>query len=218
MPTIAALQGSYTYASSVQAASPAGSVTYVVLITDGAPGFGYCPLADGCVDGGAIGVDGCTGNKIATIETLAASYASQGIKTYVFGMGNLSGLTGIATAGGTSFVTITVGDPDGGAATTTQQFIAELNKIPTPVFKCTYPIPDTPGKDLKKVNVFYTNDQSSTQQLIYGNPSCGRGDKSGWYISGNDIVLCDNTCTMLKADASSALSVQFGCETVVAPE
>jgi hypothetical protein len=207
-PTIAALQGSYTYAVSVQAASPPGGVTYVVLITDGSPGFGVL-----MADGGVRGDPGCNGNNITTIESLTQSYANQGIKTYVFGMGAIANLEDIATAGGTSLVTINVGD----AMSTTQQFTNELNKIPQPVFNCTNRIPDTPDLDLGKVNVFYGNNKSS-EQLIYNNPSCALGDKSGWYISGNDIVLCQATCDMLKEEASSALTVQFGCETVVVPE
>jgi hypothetical protein len=214
-PTIAALQGSYTYALSVQAASPAG-VTYVVLITDGAPGFGYCPLANGCPGGvGAVGTPGCTGNDIATITALAQSYANQGIKTYVFGMGGIANLDRIATAGGNPLVTISIGDP----AATTQQFLDVLNRIPKPVFSCTHPIPPKDGLDLNKVNVFYTNSASTDQHLIPNNPSCSRGDKkSGWYMQGNNIELCQVTCDALKADPSSSLSVQFDCLTVVVPE
>jgi hypothetical protein len=205
-PTIAALQGSYAYAVSVQAASPPGGVTYVVLITDGAPGFGVL-----MPDGGVRGDKGCTGNDIPTIESLTASYASQGIKTYVFGMGAIASLDRIATAGGTSLVTISIGDP----AATTQQFLDVLNDIPTPVFSCTHAIPPTTGLDLNKVNVFYTNNASTDQHLIPNNPSCSRGDKSGWYMQGNNIELCQVTCDALKAEPSSALNVQFGCETII---
>ncbi len=212
-PTIAALQGSYAYASAAQAAAPKGT-TYVVLITDGSPGFGYCPLADGCADGGAIGVAGCPGNDITTIQSLAQSYASQGIKTYVFGMGGIANLDRIATAGGTSLVTINVGDP----GTTTQSFINNLNQIPKPVFDCEYPIPPNPDIKLDKVNVFYTNDKSTDGHLIYNNPNCARGDNTGWYVSGNDIVLCQKTCDQLRTDPSSALSVQFNCPTQPFPQ
>jgi hypothetical protein len=203
-PTIAALQGSYTYAASVQAAAPSG-VTYVVLITDGGPGFGVP------TDGGVRGDPGCTGNDITTITSLTQGYAGRGIETYVFGMGGIANLDRIATAGGTSLVTISIGD----SGDTTLQFINELNKIPKPVFDCSYPVPPTDGLDLNKVNVYYTNNQSTASQLIYNNPSCAQGDKSGWYMSGNNIELCQVTCNALKADASSALNVEFGCETIV---
>jgi hypothetical protein len=36
-------------------------------------------------------------------------------------------------------------------------------------------------------------------------------------VSGNDIVLCQKTCETLKADPSSALSVQFNCPVQVIP-
>jgi hypothetical protein len=205
-PTIAALQGSYNYAASVQAAAAAGGVTYVVLITDGAPGFGVLMS-----DGGVRGDPGCTGNDITTITALTSTNASQGIETYVFGMGGIANLDRIATAGGHDLVTISIGDSDA----TTLQFINELNKIPKPVFNCTHPIPPTTGLDLNKVNVYYTNSASSDEHLIPNNPSCGLGDKSGWYMSGNNIELCQVTCNALKADASSALNVQFGCETII---
>jgi hypothetical protein len=204
-PTIAALQGSYTYATSVQAASPPNGVTYVVLITDGAPGFGVM------TDAGAVGDKGCTGNDIPTIASVAQSYANQGIKTYVFGMGGIANLDRIATAGGNPLVTINIGDP----ATTTQQFLDVLNSIPKPIFNCTHPIPTTTGLDLSKVNVYYTNSASTDQHLIPNNPACSRGDKSGWYMQGNNIELCQVTCDQLKAEPSSALNVQFGCETII---
>jgi hypothetical protein len=189
----------------VQAAAPSG-VTYVVLITDGAPGFGVQ-----MADGGVRGDPGCTGNDIATITSLTQSYAGQGIETYVFGMGGIANLDKIAAAGGHDLVTISIGDP----AATTQRFIDVLNSIPKPVFDCTYPVPSTDGLDLNKVNVYFTNNKSTDSQLLYNNPSCAQGDKSGWYMSGNNIELCDVTCKALKADASSALNVEFGCQTHV---
>jgi hypothetical protein len=213
-PTIAALQGSYNYATSVKAASPPGGVTYVVLITDGAPGFGVV-----LPDGGIKGDPGCPGNAMtptpSPIVQLTQNYFNQGISTYVFGMAGVSGLNAIATAGGTSFVGINANDP----ASTTQDFIRVLNSIPKPVFDCNYRIENYASADLDKVNVFYTNDKSGDQHLIYNNPSCGLGDKTGWYMDKTktppEIVLCTPTCDALKADPSSALNVQFGCPVVV---
>ena len=198
-PTIAALQGSYTYAASVQA-RVAGSVTYVVLLTDGPPGLAVT------VDGGVVGIEGCTGNNFATIETMTQTYAGQGIKTYVFGMGSIANLDRVATAGGTALVTI--GD--------TSQLLAALNALPKPVFSCTQPVPATTGGDPNMLNVFFTNG-SSSERLIPNNPSCSRGDGSGWYLSGNDIVLCTPTCNQLKQDPTTTLSAQFGCPTIVVP-
>ncbi len=200
-PTIAALQGSYTYAASAQA-KVAGSVTYVVLLTDGPPG-----LAVTAEDGGIIGIEGCTGNNFATSETRAQTYAAQGIKTYVFGMGSIANLDRVATAGGTALVTIA----------DASQLLSSLNALPKPVFSCTEPLPPTTGGDPSMVNVFFTNGSSSERQLISNNPSCGRGDGSGWYRSGNDVVLCAPTCNQLKQDPTTTLSAQFGCPPIMVP-
>jgi hypothetical protein len=202
-PTIAALQGSYTYATSVQAEAGPGAETYVVLVTDGAPGFGVATSG-----GGIITAEGCTGNNFTTIATLTQSYANQGTKTYVLAMGAVANLDLIATAGGTALVGT-------GDAT---RLLAALNALPQPVFSCTQAIPPTAGVDPNQLNGFFTNSSSSDRQLIPNNPSCTRGDGSGWYVSGNDIVLCTPTCNQLKQDPSASLSVQFGCPTTfVAP-
>jgi hypothetical protein len=66
------------------------------------------------------------------------------------------------------------------------------------------------------LNVFFTNG-SSSERLIPNNPSCSRGDGSGWYLSGNDIVLCTPTCNQLKQDPTTTLSAQFGCPPIVVP-
>jgi hypothetical protein len=118
-PTIAGLQGSYDYAYAVQVAQP-GSSTSVILITDGQPGFG-APSPDG----GSMRVDGCTGNNLATVETLVQSYRDRGIDTYVFGIGSIPSLSNVAAAGGHSLITIPVGDP----TATRQQLLTQLHAV-----------------------------------------------------------------------------------------
>jgi hypothetical protein len=212
-PTIAALQGTYTYASTIKAsAQDPEDVTSVILITDGLPAMGwYLP------DGGTAAGPGCNGNDIATIKTLVGNYQAQGIDTYVFGVGTLPALSDIATAGGHPLVTIDVGDPQA----TTQQFLKSLNSIPVPKFKCASTIPTTaPDQtpvDLGKVNVLYTTSTATTPQPLYYRSDCSTGDQNGWRYSGNNIELCPNTCTALSADASVQLVMQFGCATQPAP-
>jgi hypothetical protein len=214
-PTIAALQGSYNYASTIQAKAEPGELTSVILITDGAPGFGGCPLADG----GTGGCEGCTGNNVNTIKTLVQQYHDQGIDTRVFGVGSLPALDAFATAGGWPKVTINVGD----AQATTQQFVEELGKIPVPVFACSAPVPakapDGTPVDRSKVNVVYTNASQTTPALLYSNPGCA-GTSSGaigWQYVGDTIQLCADTCNQLKVDATTALTMQFGCVTIQVP-
>ncbi len=199
-PTIAALEGSYTYATSVQAASPPGAVTYVVLITDGAPGF-----EGSTSDGGVAKVPGCSGNDLTSIAALVQSYAIQGIQTYVFGVGTIANLDQVAIAGGTTLVTLPI---DPGART--EQLLAALNALPKPEFSCTRPIPPV-SEDLSKMYVFFTNSSSSDRHLLYNNPDCSRADGSGWYNWGDTIVLCPPTCDALRQDPSTSLVAQFGC-------
>ncbi len=208
-PTIAALKGSFAYASDLrQNATDPEDVTSVILITDGVPQFG-CTYPDG----GKYYCEGCNGNDVDSVAQLVQGYHDQGIDTYVFGVGNLPALSTIADAGGHELVTIDVGEPE----TTTQQFLTSLNKIPVPKFKCSSTVPPTApdGTPVNPgfVNVSYKTSATSSPQPLYYNAGCNVGEKTGWMYSGDDIVLCPATCNVLSADSSTQLALGFGCVT-----
>jgi hypothetical protein len=196
-PTIAALQGALSYASSVQSNAMAGAVTSVILVTDGEPGF-ELPRPDGG------NLEGCTGNDIPTIAELVQSYHDQGIDTWVFALGALPGLGPIAAAGGHPLVTIDLGDP----AATEQQLLSSLQSLPA--LNCAVPLPPAGGSlDPSLISLLYTNAANPTPQTLAPNPGCQSGDASGWDMATSR--LCANTCNQLGADPTLQLFLDAGC-------
>jgi hypothetical protein len=211
-PTIAALQGSLEYASSIAAKqTDPGAQTMVVIITDGEPGFA-------APDGTAV--EGCTGNNTTQIITLVTNYykSSPSIRTYVFGVGiELDSMKAIAQAGGTVFKPIPVGDP----TATQAKFLNELKTAQTRVFSCDYQVPQPDGGTLDRglVNVEYVPQGTGAPELLYFSADCS-GTKPGWKYStaGDKVQLCDPTCNRLKADPAAQVNLRFGCKTIEAPQ
>ena len=86
---------------------------------------------------------------------------------------------------------------------------AGLNKV-TGSIACTYDIPD-PGQgqviDNDKINLVVTT--SSGTQLVL--PDEGADCDEGWRISGNQVVLCEGTCSRVQREHDS-IQLLFGCQ------
>jgi len=96
--------------------------------------------------------------------------------------------------------------PDFGAA-----LRAGLNQV-TGEISCTYDVPEPPAGqtiDPNLVNLIVTT-SSGTSQLVL--PDSNGDCTEGWQLSGNQVVLCDGTCSRVQADGA-ALQLLFGCET-----
>jgi hypothetical protein len=96
--------------------------------------------------------------------------------------------------------------PDFGAA-----LRAGLNQV-TGEISCTYDVPEPPDGqtiDPNLVNLIVTTSTGDAQLVLPDN----NGDCSeGWQLSGDQIVLCEGTCSRVQADGGS-LQLLFGCET-----
>jgi hypothetical protein len=192
-PTTPALEGALAYASAYTTASMGMRMAAVVLVTDGLP--------TAC--GTAI-------NSVAT-AAMAAQTAFMGtpsIKTFVVGMGNTAALDQIALAGsgGQAHYIPTAGDVVG-------TLTAALRSISSMV-TCNYAIPT--GSNPALVNVQITIGATAMPTDI-GNvansASCGAA--GGWYydsiMTPTQIVLCPQSCELIKMTSNSVVEVVYGC-------
>jgi hypothetical protein len=100
--------------------------------------------------------------------------------------------------------------PDFGAA-----LRAGLNQV-TGEISCTYDIPEPPmGEtiDPALVNLIVTTSTGSSQLVL---PDAMGDCSEGWQLLGNQVVLCDGTCSRVQADGAS-LRLLFGCESGSVP-
>ncbi|MGC4087507.1 MAG: vWA domain-containing protein [Polyangiaceae bacterium] len=201
---------------------------FMVLITDGAP-----TLAAGCTvpAGGGNGNQQVRAVDPAPIVQAIQMAHDQGIQTFVIGSpgseesingtdARVAWLSKAARAGGTD----TPGCSDMGPnfchidLTQSTDFAAaleqSLTQIAGTVVQCSYALP-TPASgqtlDLNAINVVYTAGDGS--QTLIGkstDPNC----TEGWKLSGNQVELCSNTCSRIKADSRAGLQVLFGCTSV----
>ena len=103
--------------------------------------------------------------------------------------------------------------PDFGAA-----LRAGLNQV-TGEISCTYDIPEPPDGetiDPNLVNLIVTTSSGASQLVL---PDANGDCDEGWRLSGDQVVLCDGTCSRVQSDGAS-LQLLFGCETggVVVPK
>jgi hypothetical protein len=205
-PTLPALEGAIAYAKQV-AAQRAKEKTFVVLVTDGEPGYR--------IDG--KNVTGCTDNDIAHVAAAAkaAFNGTPSIPTYVIGVGpSLQNLNAVAEAGGTSqAIMVSVSDP----AQTKALFQKSLEGIRAETLSCSLPLPAPPdGKqlDTHAVNVGFTNGGGTETVLSYDG-TCKSG--AGWHYDNlaapTKIDLCPTSCTVAQADRAGKLTIAFGCLT-----
>ncbi len=191
-PTHPALSGTIDYAESVLKEDATRKVA-IVMVTDGEP---Y----------------GCDGNTIAA-TAMAAKTVADHIPTYVIGVGQeLDSLKAIAVGGGTqqAFI-VAVGDP----AATRKSLLDAINLIRGKSIACDLALPAPPaGKKLdpNKVDVQFTGKGQASMPLKYGT-TCS-GDTAWHYddpLKPTKVLLCDTTCSAVKADPVGKLDVVFGC-------
>lgn len=192
-PTLPALSGTIEYAESLLKEDAARKVA-IVMVTDGEP-------------------FSCAGNTIAN-TTMAAQAVAARLPTYVIGVGKeLDSLNAIAAGGGTDkafIVSVNADDP----AQTQKDLLEAINLIRGKAISCELNIPPPPaGKrlDPDKVDVQFTG-SGQPATLKYGTECTGDTD---WHYDDvakpTKILLCDHTCTTVKADSVGKLDVVFGC-------
>jgi len=196
-PTFPALTGTIAYAESLLKEDATRKVA-IVMVTDGDP-------------------VSCKDNTIENTAKAAAAVADH-IPTYVIGVGeSLTSLNSIAASGGTDKAFIVKVD-DGVDQTpdkTRRDLLDAVNLIRGKSIACELPIPAPPaGKKLDpdKVNVQLTPSGQAPSSLKYGSTCTG---DTAWHYDDESkptkILLCDDTCSTVKADSMAKLDVVFGC-------
>jgi hypothetical protein len=200
----------------VQAANLPGQ-RYVLIITDGTPTFGLA----------------CSGTGTSPVPTpalvleAAKSYDEEGIRTFVVGSPGsedaLEPLSAMATNGGTA----RPGCSDTGPnychfdMTQSENFQEDLRQalvdIVGQALSCEYEVPLPPdGQSVNPdlVNVLFT-DGAGERHEVPKNLD-GAGCDVGWHYSddGNQVVLCESTCDLVRSDTRARLDVVFGCDTI----
>jgi hypothetical protein len=208
-PTGAAIRGACGYAQDYHRAQR-GHVVFLLLVTDGVPeapvsmSRGCAPTLDDAVQ--------------ATTE---CRNGGTPIKTYVLGVGpSLHNLQQIAQAGGTEKAYLVEG---GNVA---EQVLAALNQIRLAAsIRCELKIPAAPpGKvlDLNLVNLLYTDSRGQRTALYNTGDSSGcAASGGGWFYDDpsqpQKILLCENTCNIVRYEIGGELAYAIGCKTIVPP-
>lgn len=213
-PTIEALSGALTYATSTMKTDSSGAKYAVVFVTDGDPCSCSAGFQAGCP--GFVGSQSDV-NAAQNVASLASQFATA-IPTYVIGVGtDFDNLNLIAKGGGTT-AAIAVSTTTSPAQTSTDLLTA-LDKIRSTTVSCDFVIPAAPtGQtyDIGAVNVQYTPRGGVASTLPY-DPTCSGA--SGWHYDNasapTQIILCGSTCADAQAGGSGAsVNVAFGCDTV----
>jgi hypothetical protein len=191
-PTLPALSGTIKYAESLLTEDASRKVA-IVMVTDGDP-------------------VSCSGNTVAATAAAAKAVADH-IPTYVIGVGeSLASLDAIASGGGTdSAFIVSLTDPE----KTRTELLDAIELIRGQSVACELDIPAPPtGKTLDpdKVNVHYSSGAQSDTSLKYGTECTG---DTAWHyddaLHPTKILLCDDACATVKADANAKLGVEFAC-------
>ena len=83
-------------------------------------------------------------------------------------------------------------------------------------------IPDAPAGlqiDPNKVNVQFTD--TATENLVYVGDAggCGKAPTKGWYYDDpqnpKKVILCDQTCDVVRGTVNGEVGIVFGCSTIV---
>jgi len=185
---------------------------YVLLITDGQPTLrGDCTSA-----GNGAGVTPVESQPI--VDHVAAALG-QGVRTFLIGSpgseGGRAWMSEAAIVGGTAAAGCKVMGPPYCHLdmTTASDFGVALKsglKKVTGSIACTYDIPD-PGQgrviDHDLINLVVTT--ASETQLVL--PDEDADCTEGWHLSGNQVVLCEGTCSRVQREGDS-IQLLFGCQ------
>ena len=200
-PMYPALGGALLEGIALAKAKP-GSVSAVLLVTDGVP------------DGPAASCGGVNPSDPSEVAKLAATGAmfDPPVVTYVVGLPGIdqSSSNLIAAAGGTDAAILVVGSD------VAASFNEALGKVRGDVLPCRYDLPQQviDGEiALTLVNIQITHGGDSS--LVPYSPSC---TKAGWKYDALDmataIELCPSACAALKADELASITVLLGCGTL----
>lgn len=209
----------YTYAyNNGLVPSKAPGQRFMLLITDGTP-----TLSEGCHNpsGNLSGVDP---NPIVSAIT---NVAKTGVKTFLIGSpGSEPNRTWMSTAaviGGTAEPGCNINGPKycHMDMTTAPDFAASLRaglaKVVGQITPCTFAFAEPPpGEqiDPSKINVIITSNGQSNLIVRDDIGDC----TEGWQLTANnELLLCPDTCTALKADAFAQADVVFGCASTDVP-
>lgn len=202
-PTRPAYAGARQYLARFLAENP-DHVGAIVLATDGDP----------------TGV--CDDNGIDDVVDEIESAASDGIRTFVIGIGHENDLDEMARAGATgrdAFIIDTTGQ------TTEAEFLAALRAIRGAALPCELPLPEPTGGpvDPTRVNVELGEAGQSRTPLyqVASAAECGTSN-DGWYYDDpaepTRIALCPETCARASATVAGELRVVLGCLTMTRVE
>jgi hypothetical protein len=185
---------------------------YMLLITDGLPTLrGDCTSA-----GNGAGITPVESQPIVDHIALALG---RGVRTFLIGSpgseGGRTWMSEAAIVGGTAAAGCKVmGPPFCHLDMTTSADFgtalkAGLNKV-TGSIACTYDIPD-PGQgqvvDNNLINLIVTTASGTELVLPDEDADCSEG----WRIAGNQVVLCEGTCSRVQRDNNS-IQLLFGCQ------
>lgn len=218
----------YEYALAQLQASGAEGQKYIVLITDGVPTFSL-----GCVATGMNpGIDPVDAQPI--IDASQAANTTSMVKTFVVGSpgsemvrDSLSaiarvggtGPTGCADTGTPEYCHSDMTQTDDVAASLTEALGEITAQIPV---DCNFDLPTPPrgmSLNLDQVNVRFTDANGMVIQI--GRDPAGDCATDGWrYVGGTPptgIELCGPLCDTVKAQQSSSIEVEYGCNGIVEP-
>lgn len=187
-PLSAALEGSGQWAVARREVEPLGT-TAVALVTDGTP--------VGCVD------------DIDAITTIASGIAADGVPTFLVGIAgsNEAQLDRIAVAAGTAQAYF-VGEADVEAS-----LLRALQDIQGRILPCTLPLPEGRQLDLDLVRLEVT--ETGTTTILPRRVDADACDPEGWYLEGDEAVLCPATCKRLQALPDVTVEAAVGCACLV---
>lgn len=200
-PMVPLLQGLSQY---LKANARPGRKAVIVLATDGVPD-------DTCLASSNGQLPNTLDNAVATAANAFGGTPS--VSTFVVGVGSeLGALDAIAAAGGTTkaFVLDTTQDVQ-------KSFRAALDEIRKQSIPCSFDIPETGPVDATKVNVSYTDAAGTVTNFGYVGKvdGCAKAPTSGWYFDDEQnpkkVLLCQNTCDVVKSDDRGRVDVVFGC-------
>lgn len=193
-PTLPALQGAVQLAR--QREMTLGRRTAIALATDGQP-------------------NSC-GSSFASVNDLARMAASEGIFTFVIGVGpSLQAFNALAAAGGTGMAYLVENATPDGLAMAFKAVQTQASRL-----ACSFMVPPPPpGEmiDTQQVGVRFTPTANPAAAfgipMVNGRPDCGPA--GGWFfddiLNPTAVNLCEASCMKVNSSGEGSVSLQFGC-------